>query len=71
MFAIPNKKLRVAIAINGLNQRQFALSIGVSEAYLSSMLNGYESPSQKFIRKSCFILGQNPEELFPGYENVN
>ena len=71
MVPIPNLRLKGRIYGAGLTQKRLAFALGVSEPYVSNVLNGYEKPSQKFIRHVCLLLGEKVEELFPNHGNLS
>jgi len=60
---IPNVALKRAIRISFDKQRQAALVMGCSESYLSSILNGWQKPTSRFIRQACSVFQKSAEEL--------
>lgn len=57
-------KTRLAIAKTGMNLRQFSYSIGISQPYLSLLLNGEKKPSPTIAGKIAMGLGVELEDIF-------
>lgn len=58
----PNLKLRIYTA--GMRQNRLAKMLGIDEAYLSKIINGYREPSGNIRRSLAEILQSDPEWLF-------
>lgn len=55
---------RLAIAKTGMTLRQFSLSIGISQPYLSLLLRGDKNPSPTIAGKIAKGLGVEIEDIF-------
>jgi transcriptional regulator with XRE-family HTH domain len=58
----PNLKLRIYTA--GIRQNRLAKMIGIDEAYLSKIINGFREPSGNLRESIAEILNSDPEWLF-------
>lgn len=58
----PNLKLRIYTA--GMRQNRLAKMLGIDEAYLSKIINGYREPSGNIRKSLAEILQSDPEWLF-------
>ena len=63
---VSNEVLREEIFIQARKQKIFARMVGVTESYLSNVINGYVTPSHTFVQRACKVLDKHPAELFPG-----
>ena len=58
----PNLKLR--IYTSGLRQNRLAKMLGIDEAHLSRIINGFRQPSGDIREQLATILQSDPEWLF-------
>jgi|ERR1700761_5237452 transcriptional regulator with XRE-family HTH domain len=58
----PNLKLR--IYTSGLRQNRMAKMLGIDEAHLSKVINGFREPSEQLKTQIAEILQSDPEWLF-------
>jgi transcriptional regulator with XRE-family HTH domain len=58
----PNLKLRIYTA--GIRQNRLAKMIGIDEAYLSKIINGFREPSGNIRESIAEILNSDPDWLF-------
>lgn len=58
----PNLKLRIYTA--GIRQNRLAKMIGIDEAYLSKIINGFREPSGNVRESIAEILNCDPDWLF-------
>lgn len=58
----PNLKLRIYTV--GMRQNRLAKMLGIDEAYLSRIINGYREPSGSVRESLAEILHSDPEWLF-------
>lgn len=58
----PNLKLRIYTA--GIRQNRLAKMIGIDEAYLSRIINGFREPSGNIRESIAEILNSDPDWLF-------
>jgi transcriptional regulator with XRE-family HTH domain len=58
----PNLKLR--IYTSGLRQNRMAKMLGIDEAHLSKVVNGFREPSDDLRAQIAEILHSDPEWLF-------
>lgn len=58
----PNLKLRIYTV--GLRQNRLAQMIGIDEAYLSKIINGFREPSGNIRESIAEILNSDPDWLF-------
>ncbi len=58
----PNLKLRIYTA--GIRQNRLAKMIGIDEAYLSKIINGFREPSGNIRGLIAEILNSDPDWLF-------
>ncbi len=58
----PNLKLRIYTA--GIRQNRLAKMIGIDEAYLSKIINGFREPSGNVRGMIAEILNSDPDWLF-------
>ena len=60
------EELRALLKERGMSHRQFAAAIELPQSYLSLVLNGKRSPSQKLLERSARVL-ELPDDYFPEY----
>ena len=70
MYPVRNQPLRNMIASKGQTQRMIAFALGISEGFLSSIINGYKKPSAETKKKLCLFLGESSEKLFGEVEEL-
>jgi transcriptional regulator with XRE-family HTH domain len=58
----PNLKLRIYTA--GIRQNRLAKMIGIDEAYLSKIINGFREPSGSVRESIAEVLNSDPDWLF-------
>jgi transcriptional regulator with XRE-family HTH domain len=58
----PNLKLRIYTA--GIRQNRLAKMIGIDEAYLSKIINGFREPSGNIRESIAEVLNSDPDWLF-------
>jgi transcriptional regulator with XRE-family HTH domain len=58
----PNLKLRIYTA--GIRQNRLAKMIGIDEAYLSKIINGFREPSGALRGLIAEVLNSDPDWLF-------
>ena len=58
----PNLKLRIYTA--GIRQNRLAKMIGIDEAYLSKIINGFREPSGNVRGLIAEVLNSDPDWLF-------
>jgi hypothetical protein len=58
----PNLKLRIYTA--GIRQNRLAKMIGIDEAYLSKIINGFREPSENVRESIAEALNSDPDWLF-------
>lgn len=58
----PNLKLRIYTA--GIRQNRLAKMIGIDEAYLSKIINGFREPSGNIRGLIAEVLNSDPDWLF-------
>lgn len=58
----PNLKLRIFTV--GIRQNRLARMIGIDEAYLSKIINGFREPSGNLRKVIAGALNSDPEWLF-------
>jgi SOS-response transcriptional repressor LexA len=51
------KKIKAVLAGSGLTAKEFAATLGFSEAYLSNILRGYRKPSREVIERLSEVYG--------------
>ena len=57
------KSIRIAMAINGMNQKELARGSGLSEATITNIMKGKTSPSIKTIEKISAAMDCTFDEL--------
>ena len=62
----PNLKLRIYTA--GIRQNRLAKMIGIDEAYLSKIINGFREPSGSVRELIAEVLNSDPEWLFEKFQ---
>ena len=60
-------RIRQGIKLSGKNQKEVANNIGVTEAWLSGIINGHQNPSLDVIEKLSTLLDQPVAFFFPAY----
>lgn len=65
LLPVVNTRLKGRIYGAGLNQKKFAYALGMSEPYVSNVINGYKRPSLAFIQKASALLATEAAEIFP------
>jgi transcriptional regulator with XRE-family HTH domain len=58
----PNLKLRIYTA--GIRQNRLAKMVGIDEAYLSKIINGFREPSGNIRGLIAEVLNSDPDWLF-------
>jgi transcriptional regulator with XRE-family HTH domain len=58
----PNLKLRIYTA--GIRQNRLAKMVGIDEAYLSKIINGFREPSGNIRESIAEALNSDPDWLF-------
>jgi transcriptional regulator with XRE-family HTH domain len=64
-----NIKLKTRIIEKGLSQLKIARDTGVSDSYLSKVVNGWVDPPKEVKAKLAGVLGSNIKEIFPGVKH--
>ncbi len=59
-----NIKLRNAIFLKGVSQRDLAFQTRIAESRVSKVIRGYETPTQEMKEKICHFLGVSEKEVF-------
>ena len=62
-------ELKVAIWQSGLSQGRIARKLGMSQAWLSLVVNGVNDPAPQHRQAIAGILGKSEDELFPKIAN--
>lgn len=66
---IVNKTFKGFLFKNNIKQKDIAVSAGVSQAYISMIVNGAVLPCRSIMERICFFLKCEPEEIgFINYE---
>lgn len=60
-------RIRHAIKLSGKSQKELASEIGVTDTWLSGVINGRQNPSLETIEKVSTVLGQPMIYFFPPY----
>lgn len=61
------ERIRQGIKLSGKSQRDVAAAIGVTEAWLSTIINGHQNPSLDLLENLSSILEQPVAFFFPPY----
>lgn len=64
------KSIRLAMAHNGLKANELAAKMGVSEPYLSNLINGKKQPTLQNLASMAMITGFKPSEFIALGEEV-
>lgn len=62
----PNLKLRIYTA--GIRQNRLARMVGIDEAYLSKIINGFREPSRNIRELIAEVLNSDPDWLFQKFQ---
>jgi transcriptional regulator with XRE-family HTH domain len=60
-----NIRLKTKIIERGLSQLRVARDAGVSDSYLSKVINGWLDPSNEIKARLASVVGCTVEEIFP------
>ena len=60
-------RIRQAIKLSDKNQKEVAAEIGVTDTWLSGVINGRQNPSLETIEKVSTVLGKPMIYFFPPY----
>ena len=63
--------LKTKIIEKGLSQLQVARDVGVSDSYLSKVINGWIDPPVRVKTRLAGILGCKVKEIFPDDEGTS
>ena len=61
---IGDKKIKHVLVDKDITQKELAKAMGVSEPYISYVVNGYETPSAEMRKKIARFLGVKEKEIF-------
>ena len=64
MKTLPNKKLKIALFVRGLTQRDLAFGTRIDEGRISRIIRGYEVPTEEMKKSISQFLGVEEGELF-------
>ena len=65
-----NIELKTRIIKKGLSQLKVARDAGVSDSYLSKVINGWVDPPDEIKARLANVLGCNIKEIFPGFKET-
>jgi len=67
---VPNRKLHVAIALDGRKQYEIAIEAGLWPAVLSNIKQGQRTPGPEIKQRIADVLGMPVSELFDDAEDA-
>ena len=64
MKTLQNKKLKIALFVKGLTQRDLSFGTHIDEGRISRIIRGYERPTYEMKKSIAKFLEMEMEELF-------
>ena len=70
MLPVRNTNLEIAIRSAKLRKKQVAFLSRIQPSKLSDIISGYSRPKKDEAKRIAFVVGRNPVELFPEYQEA-